>query len=332
MTARTAHATAPANFALSKYWGKRDEAARHPAVPSVSACISGLSAFARVTFSASATADSATLNGEVADAGTVKRLAGVLDAVRDAAGTRDRAHVESGTDFPVGAGLASSAAGLAAVAAAAWAAAGQDRDDLDAIANIARLGSGSACRSVHGGFVAWEPTDDHGSRVRAIAPASHWPLAMCLVRIHEGPKEIGSTDGMRRAQTSPAWPAWLATAPRDAATIEQAIRARDLATLATTAEANCLLMHATTTTARPPFFYFRPDTQRVLEAVQSLRESRGVPCFFTIDAGPNVKVFCEPAALGEVTAAMATLESGWPGRPGFPTSQHVVSDGVRFDD
>ena len=323
---RTAHATAPANFALSKYWGKRDEAARHPAVPSLSACISGLEAFARVTFDPAANDDSATLNGDPADAGTMKRLSVVLDAVRARAGTTDRAHVESGTDFPVGAGLASSAAGLAAVAAATWAAAGLDRADLGGIADIARLGSGSACRSVHGGFVAWEPTDT-GSRVRAVAPASHWPLEMCLVRVHEGPKEIGSTDGMRRAQSSPAWQSWLDAAVTDAATIEAAIRQRDFATLGATAEANCLLMHSTTITARPAFFYMRPETWAVLDAVQALRDVEDLTCFFTIDAGPNVKVFCEPGAGDMIATALVERLPG-----PLPIARHTVSGGVTITD
>ena len=139
----------------------------------------------------------------------------------------------------------------------------------------------------------WEPTAE-GSRTRHLAPADHWPLEICMAMVDSGPKKVGSTDAMAHAAlTSPIWPAWLETAASDAKAVEAAIMAKDFSLLASLAEANCLLMHATTMTARPPVLYFRPLTFELFHLVRSLRES-GHGCFFSVDAGPNVMVFCLP--------------------------------------
>jgi diphosphomevalonate decarboxylase len=301
---RPATSRAPANFAFAKYWGKSDEAARHPAVPSVSACVLGLEAWAEARFEPDSPDDDVILlRGRAADTGTTARVRQVLDAVRARADIGSAATVNGGADFAIGAGLASSAAGLAAVTGAVWAAAGLDPAALNEIAEIARLGSGSACRSVFGGFVAWEPTSS-GSRVRQIAPAEHWPLDLCLVQIDTAKKEISSTEGMRRASaTSSTWQDWLDRAPADAAGIEASILGRDIERLSSLAEANCKRMHETTRTARPPFSYLQERSLLVMDAVAELRRG-GLPCFFTADAGPNVKVFCKPGAGEKVRAAL----------------------------
>ena len=321
---KAATARAPANFALSKYWGKSDEGARHPAVPSVSACVLGLEAWAEVRFESERDGDRALLKGEPADPDTAARVSVVLDAVRARSGISAPATVDAGADFPVGAGLASSAAGFAAMAGAAWAAAGLDPSALTEIAEVARLGSGSACRSIHGGFVAWEPTGG-GSRIRHIAPAEHWPLDLCIVEVDTAKKKVPSTDGMRRAaQTSTLWQAWLDGAAADARDIEASITARDIFRLAPLAEANCLRMHATTWTAHPPFVYLQERSFKVMEAVVDLR-SEGLACFFTADAGPNVKVFCAPGEGAQVRDAL--LEHAG---PDLEIRLSAVGPGLRF--
>jgi diphosphomevalonate decarboxylase len=289
----SASARACVNFALSKYWGKKSNAVQQPAVPSVSIGIEGLEAHAEVSFKTSLAEDTIFLGGRAADPGTCIKVSAVLDHIRAISGRNLFAEVRSETNFPIQAGLASSAAGLAAVSAAAWSAAGLDIGELGSIADCARLGSGSASRSIHGGFVAWEPTAQ-GSTVRAIAPATHWPLELCLVRLSAEAKKVPSREGMKQAQeTSPMWDAWVSKAKEDAATIEQAVVEKNFEMLAETAEANCLLMHATTITARPPVYYLKPESWKVIRTVEELR-SNGLPCFFTADAGPNIKVFTLP--------------------------------------
>jgi diphosphomevalonate decarboxylase len=289
----SAKAKACVNFALSKYWGKQIDAIQQPAVPSVSIGIEGLEAHAEVSFKDTLNEDAIFLGGIKADPGTVTKVSAVLNRIRALSGANHFAEVRSETKFPIQAGLASSAAGLAAVSAAAWSAAGLNTTELEAIADCARLGSGSASRSIHGGFVAWEPTTS-GSKVRAIAPASHWPLELCLVRLSSAAKKVPSRTGMNQAQkTSPIWDSWVSKAKEDAKVIEQAVIEKDFTKLTENAEANCLLMHATTITARPPVHYLKPESWKVIEVVQELRLG-GLPCFFTADAGPNIKVFTLP--------------------------------------
>ena len=296
-------AKACANFALSKYWGKKSAVIQQPAVPSVSIGIEGLEAEAQVRFSSDLDTDLIFLDDSPADSSTCTKVGAVLDRVRAVAGIKTHAEVRSKSHFPVQAGLASSAAGLAAVSAASWLAAGLDPDRKDEIADCARLGSGSASRSIHGGFVAWEVTPN-GSRVRPIAPASHWPLELCLVHISSETKKVPSRAGMKQAQqTSPMWDSWVKKAHEDAQSIEDAILKKDFEELGALAEANCLLMHATTMTARPPVHYLKAESWLVIELVQELREE-GVPCFFTADAGPNIKVFAPPGRGQEVQAEL----------------------------
>jgi len=318
-------AFAPPNFALAKYWGKSDEVERHPAVPSVSVCVEGLEARAWVEFFSEPGRDEIFFGGQLADAKTSYRVTQVLDAVRQRAGTDVRARVKSWSDFAVAAGLASSAAGLAAVAGAAWRAAGLGIEEHDSIAQIARLGSGSACRSVHGGFVAWEPTAN-GSRVRHLAPASHWPLEISVAMVDAERKKVGSTEAMAHsAATSPSWNAWLETAATDAVEVERAVLSKDFERLARLAEANCLLMHATTMTARPPILYFQGQTLSLFHQIRGLR-SAGHGCFFSVDAGPNVMIFSLP---GEREAVVSAVKDA---HPGLRVIELNAGGGLRYGD
>ncbi|MBU6428920.1 MAG: diphosphomevalonate decarboxylase, partial [Cyanobacteria bacterium REEB65] len=150
-----------ANIALVKYWGKRDAALNLPATGSLSLTLAGLTTTTSVEFigdtgDAAAPGDEITLDAWPAAAEERDRIVRFLDHVRQVAGIRAPARVESVNDFPRAAGLASSASGFAALALAATRAAGLDlsRSELSA---LARQGSGSACRSVFGGFVEWQP-------------------------------------------------------------------------------------------------------------------------------------------------------------------------------
>ncbi|MBR56765.1 MAG: diphosphomevalonate decarboxylase [Myxococcales bacterium] len=300
-------ATATANFALSKYWGKQTGGVQQPAVPSISVGIQGLTAEAEVRLNYGTNQEhEIRIAGNPANEKTCRRIETLLDAVFAHSGRKAQAIIRSDTRFPIAAGLASSAAGMAAVAGAAWIAAGLDPGDRSAIADCARLGSGSACRSVHDGYVAWEPTDD-GSIIRQVASADHWPLELCLVRLDDRPKKVSSADGMLHCmETSPVWSSWVERAFLDAVEIEQAILDKDLEKLADLVEANCLLMHATTLTARPPIFYMQGRTLQVMETVTSLRRD-GLPCFFTVDAGPNVKVFTAPGTAQTIKTALEDM-------------------------
>jgi len=306
-------ALANSNLALVKYWGKTDEVAKHPAGPSLSVTLDGLSTVAGVEWVDGLADDEI---GGLPEA-PARKVRSFLEALRLRLATTARARVSLASNFPVAAGLASSASTFAALAKSAIVAAGRDVSDSE-LAELARLGSGSACRSIFGGFVEWRP-DAGTSVVAPIAPKEHWPLAILVAVTSERAKAVGSSEGMRRTvATSPFYRAWIESGPADFQTARRAIEARDLNALGAVAERNCMRMHAAALAADPPLLYWEPATLAVMRRVWDLRAS-GTEAYFSIDAGPQVKVLCEPrvaegvqAALGAVPGVLRVLVS----RPG----------------
>jgi len=294
-------AVANSNLALVKYWGKADEGAKHPAAASLSVTLDSLSTVAEVEFSTRLTTDRI----EGLPGGAAARVAAFLDRFRARFGLDRHAHVVLTSNFPVAAGLASSASTFAALAKAATAAADLEVDERE-LADVARLGSGSACRSIYGGFVEWRP-EGSGSVVEPIASKEHWDLRILVAVTSERPKAVGSSEGMKRtAATSPYYRAWLESGSEDFAEARAAIRERALERIGTVAERNCLRMHAAAMAAAPPLVYWEPATVAVMRAVWALRE-RGTAAYFSIDAGPQVKVLCSPSAVAVVRAALGAV-------------------------
>ena len=285
----SAIATAHPNIALVKYWGKRNIPLNLPAVPSVSLTLDGYRTRTEVQWGA--TRDRLVLGGELQGGKASARVFEFLDRV-----TSDRppCEVHSENNFPSGAGLASSASAFAALALAATAAAGLNLEAV-ALSVLARQGSGSACRSLWGGFVEWrlgdddDGTDSHGV---PLAEADHWDVAMVVAVVHDGPKPVGSTEGMERSRlTSPYYERWVETAAADVDAARQAIASRDLQQLGEVMEASTFKMHATMHTSRPPLLYWHPGTVALLHEVQAIRAD-GMGAWSTMDAGPQVKVLC----------------------------------------
>lgn len=318
-----ATAKAHANIALVKYWGKRDLPLNLPSAGSLSMTLAGLTTTTTVTFCAEER-DRLVLDGHEA-AGPLAKALPVLSAIRARAGLEAPALVESSNDFPTGAGLASSASGLAALTVAAAAAAGLDLAPEE-LSRIARLGSGSACRSIFGGFAEWragEAADGADSHAVPLFDADHWDLRVVVAVVSEAAKPVGSTAGMRHTlETSPFHGPYLATVDGDLAAARAALAVRDISALGRVAERSCLRMHALMLAADPALAYLKSESWQVIEAVRGL-EKRGVPCFFTADAGPNVKVFCLPEAVGAVREcllgmrAVCRLVSARPGPGAF---------------
>jgi diphosphomevalonate decarboxylase len=175
---------------------------------------------------------------------------------------------------------------------------------------VARQGSGSAARSIFGGFVemhAGRAADGSDSFAEPILEASMWPLEVVIAITAKGEKEVDSRSGMlRSADASPYYPAWVATHPADLEVARAAIRVRDFAALAAVAEHNCLKMHAAAIASQPPLLYWNGATVECVAAIRRLRAA-GVPVFFTIDAGPQVKAVCEPTARPAVAAALRAV-------------------------
>jgi diphosphomevalonate decarboxylase len=304
-----ATARAHTNIALIKYWGKRDERLFLPTNPSVSLTLDGLYTETRVAIDPTLTADAFTLNGAPGVGKEAHQVAAFLDKLRGLSGMAAFARVDSLNHVPTAAGLASSASGFAALAAAGARAYGLDLDET-ALSRLARQGSGSACRSIFGGFVEWrmgERPDGLDSHGVPLAGPDHWNLRMVVSVLEDKPKPIKSRDGMRETvKTSPFYPGWLATVGADVAEAKSAIARRDFTALGTVAEANALKMHATMLGATPPFTYWQPATVALMQAVWELRAS-GVEAYLTMDAGPNVKVLCLPEQESAVSAALQAV-------------------------
>lgn len=314
---KTATAIASPNIALAKYWGKREDGANLPAVPSLSVTLAGMSTTTSVLFDEGLGADLLVLDGAVADRASTARVAGMLERVRAASGLREFARVESANDFPTASGLASSASAFAALAVAATAAAGLPVDATWQ-SDLARRTSVSAARSLFGGFVelrAGRPGDSHLA-AEPVAAADHWPLSVIVAVTSEGRKAVGSTDGMlHTVLTSPYYPAWVTSAPALFSRIRDAIHRRDLEALGPAVEQSALLMHAAALGAAPGVLYWNAATVQTLLAVRRMR-SEGLLAFATIDAGPHVKVVSAPNdeaavvnALRAVPGVLRTIET-----------------------
>jgi diphosphomevalonate decarboxylase len=292
-------AVANANLALVKYWGKEpDRSGNQPAAGSLSVTLEGLSTAVQVCFDPRLSRDLVNW----LPSGPSEPVIEFLEQVRSRVGVRDRARVTVVSNFPVAAGLASSASTFAALAVASTAAAGTELA-INELAALAREGSGSACRSLLGGFVEWKPSKG-GSEIIPIAPQEHWPLEILIAVTSEQPKRVGSRKGMiHTAATSPYYQAWLEAGSADLESVRDAICRRDLSRLGRHIERNCLRMHAAAIAADPPLLYWEPATIAVVRTVWELRAA-GLEAYFSIDAGPQVKILCEPAASNMVEVAV----------------------------
>lgn len=305
-------ATACSNIALVKYWGKREGVPAELNLPAVGSLSMTLDALRTETELRDAPEDAFELDGERVRDDQARKVWRHLDRVWRAAGRsgpRPAALVRSRNHFPTAAGLASSASGFAALTMAA---AGAFEADLSpaTLSSLARQGSGSAARSIFGGYVRLDRGQDpDGSdcRARPIASAEHWPLTLLVVQTTAGRKPIGSTDGMERCrETSPYYSAWVDTSEADLDAAEAALQARDLPTLGRVVEHSCFKMHASMMATDPPLLYWNPTTVGVVHEVWRARED-GLLGFVTIDAGPHVKVLCEPAQASALHERLARV-------------------------
>jgi len=294
MTHGAAAAVSHPNIAFIKYWGNRQDALRLPANGSISMTLRGLLTRTSVRFDPQLRADQLTVNGLPASEQARLRVSAHLDYIRGLNRSSEHAVVESQNDFPSAVGLASSASAFASLTLAACAAAALELDPRD-LSRIARRGSGSACRSVFGGFVeAYTGEADLDGYAQPIAAPDHWDLVDWIVITNQAPKPVGSSEGHRLAATSPLQTARVADAPRRLDLCRQAILQRDFAALASVVELDSNLMHAVMLTSQPALLYWQPETVELMRSVSHWRD-QGLSICYTVDAGPNVHCLC----LGE---------------------------------
>jgi diphosphomevalonate decarboxylase len=230
------------------------------------------------------------------------------------------AEVVSQNNFPTGAGIASSAAGFAALAMAASRAAGLHLSEPE-LSRLARRGSGSASRSIPGGFVEWQAGEgDLDSFAFSIAPPEHWALVDLVAIVQVRQKSVGSSEGHALAGASPLQTARVQDVARRLATCRKAIQTQDFEMLAAVVEQDSNLMHAVMMTSAPPLFYWEPASVALMKMVPQWRKE-GLAVCYTMDAGPNVHVICEASAAGEIhqrLAAVAGVSQILSAAPGGP--------------
>lgn len=311
---------APPNIALIKYWGVRDRELVLPYNSSLSVTLDRLRSRTGVSFSSRYPRDEVVLDGTPAEGGARDAVVRMLDLVRATSGKSERARVVSENNFPTASGLASSASGFAALAAAASAAAGV-RSTPQELSRLARRGSGSASRSIFGGFVRWDAgsrADGRDSFARSLFSPDHWPTLVDLVAIVQGApvKSVRSADAMQATvRTSPEYPRRLAELPRRTARMVRAIADRDAARLFPLVMEECDSFREVCETTVPSLDYLTPTSRAIMEEVRTLNRERARPVVgYTHDAGAHMHLFLLARdvrivrrRLGEIPGIRSTL-------------------------
>ncbi|MBU0636341.1 diphosphomevalonate decarboxylase [Candidatus Micrarchaeota archaeon] len=292
-----ATAQAHSNIALTKYWGKRDKKWMLPNNGSTSMTLDKFYTQTTVEFDEKYGTDEIILNGEkmAADSKEGKEIREHLDLIREMAGISTKTKVSSNNNFPTAAGLASSASGLAALSMAGAKAAGLNLDKKE-LSILSRRGSGSASRSIEGGFVQWlrgEDSEGKDSFAEQILKPEAWSEFRMIVNIvGTQQKKWKSRAGMAQTvATCPYYPMWKETAQNDSEQMTEFIKQKDFTKVGELAEFNALKMHATMITTQPMILYWQPTTVEIMHNIALWREE-GLESYFTMDAGPQVKVMC----------------------------------------
>jgi diphosphomevalonate decarboxylase len=299
MAARAGEAAfeAAPNIALVKYWGVRDEALGLPYNSSLSVTLDRLRTRTRVRFDPALRSDRFVLNGTAQTGGPLSAVSEFLDMIRGIAGVETHADVRSSNNFQTASGLASSASGFAALSGAAARAAGL-RLSPAALSQLARRGSGSACRSLFGGFVEWSAgtrTDGRDCLARPLYPASHWASLIDLVAlIADAPtKPVRSSVAMQRSvATSPLYAQRQREVPGRIRAMKRAIGARDGPSLFERTMEECDSFRSVCESTVPSLDYLVPASRRVIAEVRASNEEAGrTLAGYTHDAGAHLHVF-----------------------------------------
>lgn len=318
--------SAPANIAFIKYWGARDLDRAIPMNTSISMTLDHCVTRCTVEILGHEGEDEVWLAESGGGFGTpdpefAQRVRSQLGRIRRWAGRDEAVRVATRNSFPTAGGLASSASGFAALTLAAAAAYGKKDAPVKELSLLARRsGSGSASRSVLGGYVEWPVPKEGGddeSYARQLAPAEHWELRNVIAVVEIGPKTVSSIEGHRRAYTSPYYTKRLELLPKRLEQVRDAIRNRDLDALGPVLEQEAIDLHLIAMSSEPPIFYWSPGTVAVLRAVRELRQE-GLSAWATMDAGANVHVICDADSEDEVAERLEDL----------PAVGFVIRDGV----
>ncbi len=293
-------AIAPSNIAFIKYWGKKDEDKKIPENTSISMNLSDLTTTTTVEFSQQFTEDSVIINDEINDVQT-NRVIKYLDLIRKKTKLKLKAKVVSVNSFPDGTGLSSSASGFAALSLAASKAAGLSLDEKE-LSILARLGSGSACRSIPDGFVEWV-----GEGAKTLYPPEHWDIVNVVAVISKDKKDISSTDGQKLAQTSPFFKTRLNNINEKIKRFKKALATKNFKEFGEIVESEALELHAIMLTSSPSLIYWQPETVMLMKLVKQWR-NEGLEVYFTINTGQDVHLIIKEKNTNELVKKLKDVK------------------------
>ena len=291
------------NIALIKYWGKKDKGLKIPFNSSLSLTLDQFYTDTKVSYDPSLKQDVFVLDGELMDDHVSKRVYWFMDHIRKVYNLPYFARIESWNHVPKEAGLASSASAFAALAKAATLDLNLSDQELS---RLARYGSGSASRSIYGDFVKWNRgSNDEDSFATPVDVPSWDDLRMVVCIVSDQSKPYLSSMAMDvTSDTSVYFDAWVKQSEIDLVDMEKALKLHDIKAVGLIAQSNALRMHASLMAVN--MWYFEPESLRIMNTVRELQKT--IPVYFTMDAGPNVKIlttqqYLEPLlkALGEDT-------------------------------
>ena len=288
-----------ANIAIIKYWGKKDTVKIIPATSSISLTLENM--YTETTLSslpASAQSDEFYINGVLQDQAEHKKMSNIVDRFRPQGAGFVR--IDTNNNMPTAAGLSSSSSGLSALVKAC-----NDFFELHLstkeLAQKAKLASGSSSRSFYGPIAAWDKDSGEIYSVK-----TDLKLAMIMLVLYDQKKPISSREGMKRcAETSTTFEDWVRQSEEDYKAMLTYLSNNDFAKVGELTEKNALAMHTTTKTAMPAFSYLTEKSYEAMDFIKQLR-SQGERCYFTMDAGPNVKVLCLEEDLEHLVPIFAT--------------------------
>jgi diphosphomevalonate decarboxylase len=286
-----ATAVAPSNIAFIKYWGKKDEELKLPTNGSISMDLSNLLTVTTVEFDPDLKEDMVMING-IKNSSEQSRVVKHLDLIRKMALNTFKAKVLSMSNFPVGTGLSSSASGFAALTIAAVNALGIDLDEKK-LSILARIGSGSASRSIPDGFVEWKMGKDSNSSYSiSILPPNYFKILDVVAIVSNKKKEVSTTDGQKLAHTSPLFKKRLLNINKKIEEIKKFIKNKDFKNFGQLVEDEAIELHKIMQTSKPPLNYLRPETIKIMELVKKWR-NEGLEVYFTLNTGQDIHLIIE---------------------------------------
>ena len=294
-------AIAHPNFALIKYWGKSDVLNNLPDMSSISITIDTLFSTAKVSFDSSLKKDLWVLNNiEQESLGQIKPTMNYLKSFKS---VKDFCVIESTNNFPTAAGLASSASGVASIVIAINELFNLQLSEKELI-NAAILGSGSAPRSLYSGFVY---LNKKNYSCETILDGNEWPLKIIICQTSSDRKLVSSRDGMRISKsTSSYYKDWVNDQNNDIKQALKAIKMKDFDMLGEVSEDNCKKMHKVMETSKPPLIYRNATSHLCIQKIEEMKVN-GIGIFYTIDAGPQVKIICKDQYTDQVISEMKSI-------------------------